>query len=317
MPREPLKDRAAGRWLSILTAIGLPSKALKNKHGPCPISGCGGRDRFRYDDKGGRGTWICSHCGAGDGIELVKRFLGVDFKVAAQRIEPLIDSAPIRASSRPVPDERKRTELVEMWTRAMPVTPDDLAGRYLFERCGVTSFSPSLRFAPDERYGEPGQRPTWHPVLLAKIDPSDAAAAEGERAAIHRTYLSPYGEKAEVASPRKMLGEIPTAGAVRLMPHRDVLGIAEGIETAFSASVLFGVPVWSALTAGLLETWSPPENVSTVFIFGDNDDSGTGQAAAWTLVRRLKAKGLTVFVEIPTGAGQDWNDVHRERRRST
>ena len=71
MRHEPLKDRALGRWRGILPALGVPAKALSNRHGPCPM--CGGKDRFRFDDKGGRGTWICSKCGAGDGIELVKR----------------------------------------------------------------------------------------------------------------------------------------------------------------------------------------------------------------------------------------------------
>ena len=56
---------------------------------------CGGKDRFRFDDKGGRGTWICSRCGAGDGIELVKRLLNVEFKEAARLIEQQIGAAPV------------------------------------------------------------------------------------------------------------------------------------------------------------------------------------------------------------------------------
>ncbi len=85
MRHEPLKDRAVGRWKGILPSLGIPSKALTNRHGPCPM--CGGKDRFRFDDKGGRGTWFCSHCGAGDGIELVKRFQNCEFKDAARLIE--------------------------------------------------------------------------------------------------------------------------------------------------------------------------------------------------------------------------------------
>ena len=68
--------------------------------------------------------------------------------------------------------------------------------------------------------------------MVAKVDPSDAAVAQGERAALHRTYLDRYSGKAQVAEPRKMLGSMPTGAAVRLMEHGDVLGIAEGIETA-------------------------------------------------------------------------------------
>ena len=54
MRHEPLKDRARGRWPGILTALGVPAKALRNRHGPCPV--CGGKDRFRFDDKGGAGN---------------------------------------------------------------------------------------------------------------------------------------------------------------------------------------------------------------------------------------------------------------------
>ena len=112
--------------------------------------------------------------------------------------------------------------------------------------------------------------------MVAKVDPSEKAVADGERAALHRTYLDQFGGKADVASPRKMMGSMPT-GAVRLMPHEHVLGIAEGIETALSASNLFNIPCWASLTAGLLQEWTPPANVSTVFVCGDNDGSSTGR----------------------------------------
>jgi len=318
MRHEPLKDRAMNRWHGILPAIGIPPKALTNRHGPCPI--CGGKDRFRFDNKGGRGTWICSHCGAGDGIELVKKFLGCDFKEAARRIEQHIGAAAIivRDFSRPVStavtNNVQRDDKVKLWNRSKLITPDDIAGRYLFERCGLTTFPPCLRFAPDERYTEAGQRPTWHPMLVAKVDPSDEAVAFGEKPALHRTYLSPVSGKAEVAVQRKMMGAMPSGAAVRLSQYTDSLGIAEGIETALSASALFGVPVWAALNANLLQEWTPPKDVTTVYVFGDNDASATGQAAAYTLAHRLKGKGLAVTVEIPARTDTDWNDVWRERR---
>jgi putative DNA primase/helicase len=276
---------------------------------------CGGKDRFRFDDKGGRGTWICSQCGAGDGIELVKRFRNVDFKESARLIEQHVGSAPIIAMGKQQPqtDAQKRSEMIGLWTRSRPITLDDFAGQYLNARTGLTAFPENLRFAPDERYTEPGKRASWHPVMVARVDPSDNAAARGERAGLHRTYLSPYGTKAEVGLPRKMMGTMPTGAAVRLMSHREMLGIAEGIETALSASILFNMPVWAALTAGLLQEWTPPATVTTVFVFGDNDASSTGQAAAYTLAQRLMAKGLSVFVEIPVSSGQDWNDVHVTR----
>jgi len=44
---------------------------------------------------------------------------------------------------------------------------------------------------------------------------------------------------------------------VQLMPAGGVLGIAEGIETALSAAVLDGVPVWAALNTSLLARFEP------------------------------------------------------------
>jgi putative DNA primase/helicase len=314
MQREPIWERARGRWPSILTAVGVPSKALRNKHGPCPM--CGGKDRFRFDDKGGGGTWICSQCGAGNGVQLVQHFMRTDFRGAALEIEKHIDAAPVmpERNGQRADDGKMREAMTALWQRAKPITLSDPAGQYLHRRVGLDAFPSALRYAEDERYTDAGQRATWHPAMIARVDPSDEARAGGERAALHRTYLAADGHKADVASPRKMMGAMPTGAAVRLMPHGDVLGIAEGIETAFAASQLFGVPVWAALTADLLQAWEPPASVSTVMIFGDNDTSLTGQSAAFGLGRRLKTKGLTVSVEIPIRVGTDWNDVLNDRR---
>ncbi|EGO0679184.1 hypothetical protein ITK59_004563, partial [Salmonella enterica] len=56
--------RAAGQWGNILKRLGITVPA-GGQHGPCPV--CGGKDRFRFDDKNGRGTWFCNQCGHGDG----------------------------------------------------------------------------------------------------------------------------------------------------------------------------------------------------------------------------------------------------------
>jgi len=57
------------------------------------------------------------------------------------------------------------------------------------------------------------------------------------------------------------------------------------------------------------------QSFSTVFVFGDNDSSRTGQAAVYTLAQRLKAKGIAVMVEILPTIDEDWNDVLVRRKR--
>ena len=76
--RINVRDAAAGKWSGLLLGFGLTERQLSGKHCPCPI--CGGNDRFRFDDKDGRGTFFCSHCGAGDGVSLVMSLKGWDLR---------------------------------------------------------------------------------------------------------------------------------------------------------------------------------------------------------------------------------------------
>ena len=112
-----------------------------------------------------------------------------------------------------------------------------------------------------------------------------------------------------------MPGIIAKGAAIRLAPAGDVLGIAEGIETALSATALFGVPCWAAVSAGMLAAWQPPSEAKRIIIFGDNDPSYAGQAAAYALARRLGSMQARVEVQIPAKVGTDWNDVHQLRQQ--
>jgi hypothetical protein len=47
-----------------------------------------------------------------------------------------------------------------------------------------------------------------------------------------------------------------------------------------SALILFEVQEWAPLTVGLAPEWTPPANVSMVFVFGDNDASSNGRGSA-------------------------------------
>ncbi|SQJ93610.1 alpha replication protein of prophage CP-933I [Escherichia coli] len=81
---------ARGHWSRILPALGV--NVLKNRHQPCPV--CAGKDRFRFDDREGRGTWFCNQCGAGDGLTLVSKVLDVDISEAADRINGVTGNLP-------------------------------------------------------------------------------------------------------------------------------------------------------------------------------------------------------------------------------
>ena len=69
LDRSSIHDRALGRWKGILAGIGVDPKYLTGKNVGCPLCK-DGKDRFRFDDKRGEGTWICNRCGAGSGVDL-------------------------------------------------------------------------------------------------------------------------------------------------------------------------------------------------------------------------------------------------------
>jgi putative DNA primase/helicase len=302
----PLRDRAHGRWSGILPALGIGASFLTGKHGPCPL--CGGKDRWRWDNLEGRGTWICSKCGAGDGIELIMRVNGWEFREAANRIEAVIGSTRADAPKRERSDHEKRNAMNRLWTSSKAAEANDPTGRYLRRRVGLTSFPSCLRTAFNVRYQS--DRPSFHPAMIAMVTGPD-----GSPSILHRTYLTGDGHKAQVIKPRRLMpGTIAKGAAVRLAPAAESLGIAEGIETALSALALFGVPCWAALSAGLLAAWQPPSDSKRIVIFGDNDANYIGQAAAYALASRLQSDKRVVEVQIPSEVGTDWNDVHQLQR---
>ena len=82
-----VKAAAHGGWAGILSRFGVDLSLLTDRHSACP--GCGGKDRFRFDDKNGDGTWLCSGGGdfqSGDGIALLMHVRGWEWKEAVQAL---------------------------------------------------------------------------------------------------------------------------------------------------------------------------------------------------------------------------------------
>lgn len=298
-----LADKAKGKWQGVLPALGISRDFLTGKHGPCPM--CEGRDRFRFDDKNGRGTWFCNQCGAGDGIELVKRTLSLDFRAAAQEIEKHLGTATVIAVRQgPSVDDVKR-EMNDIWRTGRPLAALPATNAYWNRRVGGVPNCSDLRGVPALRCPGAGE----YPGMVALV-----RDAEGTPINMHRTFLTNGGEKAPVAEPRRVMPmPMPKGCAVRLAPYSGVLGIAEGLETAYACQTMFGVPTWAALNAENMSGWVPPEPDLRIVIFGDNDRSLTGQWASYALGRRLRNLKFEVEIRLPEREGEDWNDVLHDR----
>ena len=302
--KRNIHDEMCNRWASLLPMLGVSAKYLDGKHGPCPI--CEeGRDRFRFDNKSGKRTWICSKCVSVTGIDLVMRVHAIEFGEAVKRVRALLPETVVAASRNDnVHNLTYRGQ--SLWQRAAPLTGLDPASRFLSKRgLDLDVWPTQLRYLPQATHWSADKVRTRHPAMIAQFvgpNPTDKT--------YHLTYLTETGDKAQVDKVRKMYpGPIPKGGAVRLAASGPVLGIAEGIETALSASKLFDVPVWASLNAGSLMKFEPPETVAKVMVFGDNDSSMTGQHAAYALAYRLKSGGWDVEVHLPDSLDMDWNDL--------
>jgi putative DNA primase/helicase len=311
-----IHDRARGRWSGILAALGLEQKFLNGKHGPCPL--CGGKDRYRWTNKDGSGSFYCSQCSQtqNTGVDLVMKFKQLNFLEAKRLIEGVIGEAPVVAPKAGKSEDQQRDQMAALWGRARALDGRDVASRYLGAR-GIKpeAFPASLRWLPDLPFWDEAKTRTLHPALLAKF-----VAPDNSGAILHRTFLAEPGVKADLPKVRMFMpGRVPAGGAVRLAPVEDTLGISEGLETALSAMLLRRVPVWATLTAGNLMKWVPPKEARNIIIFGDRDKSFTGQLTSYQLAHRLRLEGFWVQVQFADAMPDadtdcDWNDALRQEQ---
>lgn len=327
-------ERSPEQWISLLVSYGVPADRLTGDACACPV--CGGDDRFTYDNKRGRGDWVCRKCDngkamAGDGLQLITRLNSIGLYRLMRQLDGgpapgALTGAPVAKAPRPKrkPDATFiANRLNSMWDSAKPVSSGDLAMRYLGARVpGLRmASSPALRLGMLEYRHEKKSIGSW-PGILARFELPD-----GRLGTLHRTFLErSTPAKARIVSAD---GEILDnklndmtlnplrGGAVRLMePVDGEIGVAEGLETACAAFMESGVPMWYCLNIGLLRQFVVPDGlgIRVVHIFVDFDDidpktgKSTGVAGGLELAKRLKAEGFTVFVHRPRVRGTDFTD---------
>jgi putative DNA primase/helicase len=292
-------DAAKGHWFEILSTLGIDKSFLRNRHGPCPI--CAGRDRFRWDDKDGSGSYYCNQCGPGNGMLLLRKLNGWDFATAAAAVDKIIGreyvSSQRKVRSKPPSPQANAKQLLAKATNPEIVT-EYLRGR------GLSAVPSVLRGHSSLPYYQDRKRIGNYPAMLAPVK-----RADGRLCGVHRTYL------ADVAPRKKLIkaGDTVRGGAVRLCEHAGVIGIAEGIETAIAAHELFRLPVWAALSTSGMESFDVPLGVVKVIVLADHDRNFAGHEAAYTLAHRLAIAGIGAEVKVPPVVG-DWNDVLRAQR---
>lgn len=211
------------------------------------------------------------------------------------------DIASIPQASSGRDDASGRTDLaaLRVWQQSIPLsgTPGD---RYLASR-KIALRSPALRFHPATPFGG-GKSVRFMPAILAAI------THRREFFGVKRIFLQPNGRPAPMIKHKRTLGR-PRHGAVVLFPATDVLGLAEGVETALSASALLRIPVWATLGAERLDRIAVPEQVTRLILLADNDCAG--RRAVERAQERYIWPGREIEILWPPAPFIDWNDLLR------
>lgn len=306
MQNIPAKDLCRGRWRVLLPKMGVDARYLTGRHGPCPV--CGGTDRFRWDDKDGTGSFFCSGCGPGDGFMLAERVTGKSFRELWLLVKDTIGTSPMPEPKKPDDPKAQKKAMQAVWRACEPPSAHSPVGLYQTQRLGRLWPSKSILEHKGLKHPHDGQ---IYPAMVARIsDPSDKGVN------LHITYLTRDGQKAPVdLQKRVMAGSLPEGSAIRIWPSDKFMGIAEGIETAMSAAILYKCPVWAAVSGPMLAKWVPPEGTRDVVIFADNDSNYAGQSSAYVLANRLVQRfGMRVDVQVPPERDTDWNDVLKKEK---
>lgn len=200
--------------------------------------------------------------------------------------------------------------IAQVWAECVPLVPGDPVTLYLKRRGlgGVWPLPDVLRLHRALPYWHGADKVGTFPAMVAPL-----VAPDGRTVALHRTYLTRDGQKADVSTVKKLTGAAgPLAGACIPLhnPARGCIAIAEGIETALAAWRASAVPTVAAYCAGNLAAWRWPAGVQRLVIFADADKAG--REAADTLRARAIAAGLRADIMAPSTEGADWCDVWAE-----
>lgn len=287
--------QACGHWPRILPALGVT--VIKNRHQACPV--CGGSDRFRFDDKEGRGTWFCNQCGAGDGLKLVEKVFGVTPTEAAGKVNAVTGNLP--------PVSPAVTAAADDETEADRKAAAALAAR-LMEKT-----RPATGNAYLTRKGFPGREcltlTTLHKTGVVTYRAGDVVVPlyDDSGALVNVQLINADGLKRTLKG-----GQVK--GACHILDGKKEAGkrlwIAEGYATALTVHHLTGETVMVALSSvNLLSLASLARHkypACRIVLAADRDLSGDGQTKA-----AAAAESCEGVVALPPVFG-DWNDAYTQ-----
>ncbi|MFC0226113.1 primase-helicase zinc-binding domain-containing protein [Serratia aquatilis] len=286
---------ATGQWPVLLPALGIHILA-GGRAQPCPV--CGGKDRFRFDNQQGRGTWFCNQCGGGDGLSLVEKALAVTTKEAADKVAGVLGNSSLEPL--PVQDSQQdktqvRHKAAEQAHHLLAAAVTKTGNAYLVRKGWPDVNTLTLQGNPLRVGGityQPGD------LLLPLTN------ATGE--VVNVQLINAAGDKRTLAG-----GQVKDACHYLAGPDNAVIWLTEGYATGLTVHQLTGESVCIALSANNLPALAQQLRIqypdALLLLAADNDESGTGQIRAAEAAQLTGAKPA-----LPPVVG-DWNDLYQQQ----
>lgn len=299
---------AQGQWRDVLTANGISLPSGRH-HGACPIC-MAGKDRFRFDDKEGRGTFICNQCGAGDGLDLYKQATGQSMSQALHFLASYLGlSGPMSAADH-ARIEKQRQEAAkaveEQQQREVSRRAAAAALAQQMEREAVGCMAEQVPYLARKGLSGFGVEVLAHDYdhhkagsLLIVLFNIDGVTTSAE-------IIDSEGRKMALAGGQKK------GSAAYIEPLDDSLpenaahcGVVEGYATGLSVRALTGWPVFCGMSnAGLMDAakiarYNCPK--AQIVVCGDIGAEKEAREAAATV------GGITSFPP----SGGDWDDYRQ------
>ena len=306
MKIRELIQLATGKWDYIFHSLGI--EVGNGKHCPCPI--CGGKDRFRFDNQNGRGTYICNQCGSGDGLELIKNYYHHSTKEASIKVAECLNLPNQSNQIREKTVFRKR-DSEQLHNNNIPENSVCKKVEYLLSKTtlGQSEYLTKKGLIFDLPLLDNGH--IFVPMLNLHNE-----YAGGQ-------FIEPDGSKHLMKSSSKkgafiLVGSIlsrPEEVCAKLLAHNEII-ICEGLATGISiAEFRHQSLVISAIDAGNLihvaKSIREINSTAKIIIAGDND---IDQSPNKGLAKAMEAaQAVNGYYSIPeTDFKADWDDYRQQ-----
>ncbi|MEG7511368.1 primase-helicase zinc-binding domain-containing protein [Serratia sp. IR-2025] len=282
----------------LLPALGIHITA-GGRAQPCPV--CGGKDRFRFDNLQGRGTWFCNQCGSGDGLNLVEKALAVTAKEAAVKVAGVLGEPSGNTLLEHNPQQEQQDKALArnnaaQQARQLLASARQQAGNAYLTAKGWPDTDALTLQGPSLRVG--GITYQSGDLLVPLTDSTGDV--------VNVQLINAAGVKRTLAG-----GQVKNT--CHFLPGQDnaVIWLTEGYATGLTVHQLTGESVCVALSANNLPAMAQQLRThypdALLLLAADNDENGTGQARAAEAAQLSGGKPA-----LPSETG-DWNDVYQQQ----